>query len=139
MDGVGDGVHQLATNGRTNQRCFVDRVVHLTANINGAIEKWRRDRLASAQNALSFRKRELAIVFNPRVARAMIVIHFVGIESVQQALEVIETMPIMPANGRIERRTQLLRVLVVVDLAQERLALAQNFRDSGVQRRAIHR
>ena len=72
---------------------------------------------------------ELAVVFNARITLAMIVIHLIGIEPVEQALEMIETMPIMPADRRIERGAELSPVLFVVERAKERLALTQNFRD----------
>ena len=78
---------------------------------------------------MRLRKRELAVVFNARITLAMIVIHFIGIEPVEQALEMIETMPIMPADCRIECGAELSPVIFVVECAKERFALTQNFRD----------
>ena len=62
---------------------------------------------------------KLAVVFNPRITLAMVVIHFIGIEPVEQALEMIETMPIMSADCRIERGAELSLVLFVVERVEE--------------------
>ena len=132
MNGVGDGVHQLATDGRGNQRCLIDRVIYLAANVDGAIEKCRRDRLKGVEDALRFGQRELAIVFDSRITVAMVVIYLIGVEPVEQALKMIETMPGMSANGGLEGRAHFLRIFVVVDLAQKRFPLAQDFDDGGV-------
>src|SRR5882724_1186705 len=69
----------------------------------------------------------------------MVVIDFIGIEPVEQALEMIETMPVVPANGGVECGAELSRVLFVVENAEERFALTQNFRDSGDQRGSVHK
>jgi hypothetical protein len=64
----------------------------------------------------------------------MVVVHFIGIEPVEQALEMIETMPIMPADCGIERGAELSPVFFVVECAKEGLALTQNFRNGCDQR-----
>ena len=84
-------------------------------------------------------KCKVAIVLNPRIAVTMIVVYFIGIEPVQQTLEMIETMTVMPTNRGIECRRQLSRIFFVVDSAQKGLPLAQDVSDGGVQRRLLHR
>ena len=83
---------------------------------------------------MCLREREATVVFNPRITLAMVVIHFVGIEPVEQALEMIETMPIMPADCGIERGAELSLVLFVVERVEERFALTQYFRGGCDQR-----
>jgi len=64
----------------------------------------------------------------------MVVIHFIGIEPVEQALEMIETMPIMLTDCRIECGVELSVVFFIVECAKEGLALTQNFRNGCDQR-----
>ena len=68
---------------------------------------------------MRFREREVAIAFDPRIALAMIVIDLVGVQSLQQALEMIQTMPVMSANGGTEYGRQFARVIFVAQRIQQ--------------------
>src|SRR5439155_25094444 len=87
---------------------------------------------------MRFRERELAVVLYARITLTMVVIHFIGIEPVEQALEMIETMPIMSADCGIERGAELSPVFFVVERVEECFALTQYFRDGCDQRRFFH-
>ena len=76
-----DRVHEFAANGRSDQRCTVEFVVYLASDINRAIEKWRRDGFKSAQNSTCFSKREHAVILDPGVSLAMIVIDLASVEA----------------------------------------------------------
>src|SRR5207249_4556242 len=69
----------------------------------------------------------------------MIVIDLIGIQSLQQALEMIQAMPVMPSYCRTEHGRQFARVFSVAKRVQKRFALSQNFSDGILQRRSFHR
>ena len=67
------------------------------------------------------------------VALAVIVINAVGFEALQQTPKMIDAVAIVSANGRVKRRPELSGVLRVINGAQERFALLQNFQNCIVQ------
>jgi hypothetical protein len=69
----------------------------------------------------------------------MIVIDLIRIQSLQQALEVIQAMPVMPTYCRTERGRQFARVFAISQRIQKRFALPQNFSNRILQRRSFHR
>ena len=80
-----------------------------------------------------------AIIFNARIPAPMIIINLISIQSLQKALEMIETMPVMPADRGTEHARQLTGVFFVTERLQQSFALSQDFRHSILQRRSVHR
>ena len=72
---------------------------------------------------MRFREREVAIAFDPRIALAMIVIDLVGVQSLQQALELIKAVPVMLAYCRTEHVRKFALVFAVAQRIQKRFAL----------------
>src|SRR5262249_16587287 len=69
----------------------------------------------------------------------MIVIDLIGIQSLEQALEVVQTMPVIFSDRGPENRWQFPRVFFAAKRIQQQFALAQNFSDGILQRRSVHR
>jgi len=81
MNRMRDRVHEFAANCRSDQRCSVEFVVYLASDIDWAIEKSRWDGFTNAQDSMCFSKREHAIVLDPGVSLAMIVIDLASVEA----------------------------------------------------------
>ena len=68
----------------------------------------------------------------------MIVVHFIRVERIEQALKMIESMPVVAAYARIERRREPGCVGLVVQRAQKHLALSQHLGNSVEDYFAVH-
>ena len=69
----------------------------------------------------------------------MIVVHLALCYAVEQALEMIETMPVVTADGRGKDRRQSARVAIIIECLQERFALTEDFDRRIDERRIVHR
>ena len=76
-------------------------------------------------------ERGKAVVLNQCATFPMIVVQIAIHRRIQQRAEVIETMPVMPADGGIECDGQLARVVHIAELRQQCLALRERF-DGGL-------
>ena len=124
MNGVRDRVHQFAADGRSDQRRGVELVVYLASDLDWAIEKLLRDRSKGAQDPVRLRESEFAVIFNPWVSLAIVIIDLIGVQSAQQALEMIQAMPVMSANRGTEHGRKFACVIFVGQGIQKRFTLA---------------
>jgi hypothetical protein len=139
VDCVRNCVHEFAGDCRSDQWRRVEFVIYLAPDIDRAIEKLRWDRSEGAQDSMRFGERERAIVFDPRVSLSLIIIDPISIQSLQQALEVVQAMTVMFPDRGAEYRWQFAREIFVAHKIQQRFALAQNFNNGVVQRRSFHK
>ena len=88
---------------------------------------------------MRFCERKCAIVLNARISVPMIIIDLIGIQSLQETLEMIETMPVMASYCGTEHVWHFARVIFVLERVQQEFALVQNFCDGILQRRGCSR
>jgi hypothetical protein len=136
MDGVRHRVHELAADARGAQGRAFPFVADLAYDIDRQFEGSRRNFFAGLAKAARFGECDLAVILEPRVAPAVIVVQLALCDPFEQALEMIQAMPVMTADRGVEDSRQPSGVAIVVDRVQEFLALAQNFERGGDCRRA---
>ena len=74
---------------------------------------------------------KVGLRFDARVSLAMIVVHFVRVEAVQQACEVIEAMAVVAANTAVESERDAAGVILGAQRAKQIFTLRENGNGGG--------
>jgi hypothetical protein len=130
MNRMRDGVDELAAKTGSAAGRSGSCVTHRANNLHRQFERERRDLLAARSEPGSCLKRKLPVVLDSRIASSSIVIHFPVLDAIEQALEMIEAMPVMASDRGVENLRDFAVVPFVIQRLQQSLALAQDF-DSG--------
>ena len=139
MHGMCDRIHDFAPDGGRRNLRAIRRVAGLASDSQWAQQE---DRVKTFKTFAEFTRcvqRGIAVLLDQRIAFPMVVVQVAVHRRVEQAAKVVETMPVVPANGSVEGDGHFSRVSLVADFCQQRLALLQSFNDGFNQHTAVAR
>src|SRR4051794_22339794 len=102
------------------------RVAHFAARLHLSAERVGRELLQSAAHLGGERESEVWLRLDARVALAMVVVHFVGIEREQETREGIQAVTVGPADGSVEDNRDFARKNFGGERTQQILTLREN-------------
>src|ERR1043166_996944 len=102
MNGVRDRVHHFAAETGRAHGSDLTVVVHLAYDLERQLERAGRDLFAGRAQAARFRQRQVSVVFDSRIAPAVIVIHLAACDTLEEAFKMVETVAIMTADRGAE-------------------------------------
>jgi len=126
MDGVGNGIDQLATIGRYSQRRIAVHVADFATRAD-----WLGQILwCQSLQILAYLPRESQgkgrLGLDARISFASIVVYFIAVQSSEQTGEVIEAMAVVAADGPVEGKWNALDIAIEVYSPQQIIALSEN-------------